>query len=162
MKKILFLMILLIVIAAPVASVAAKPARIVTDTSSLIAAVNALRAANGLPAYSVNDILMGTAQGQADFMSVNGVSHYGYGGTRPYQRVLDAGYPLAGDLSQGGFMSENIWAGLNLSVPEVIVNWQGDAAHLNTMLSPNLQEIGAGVTLVGDYVYYVIDNVQIN
>lgn len=150
-------MILLTIIAAPFASVAAKPARVTTDASSLIAAVNNLRAANGLPAYSVNDILMGTAQQHADFMSVNGVSHIGYGGTRPYQRALNAGYPLAGDLSQGGLMSENISAGLNESVQDVVLQWQGDAPHLTTMLSPNLQEIGAGVTLVGNYVYYVID-----
>ena len=150
-------MILLAIIAAPFASVAAKPARVTTDASSLIAAVNNLRAANGLPPYGVNDILMGTAQQHADFMSVNGVSHIGYGGTRPYQRVLNAGYPLGGDLSQGGLMSENISAGLNESVQDVITQWQGDAPHLNTMLSPNLQEIGAGVTLVGNYVYYVID-----
>ena len=157
MKKTLFLIILSVAMAASVIPVAAKPARITTDASSLIVAVNNLRAANGLPAYSVNDILMGTAQQHADYMSVNGVSHIGYGGTRPYQRVLNAGYPLGGDLSQGGLMSENISAGLNQSVQDVVLQWQGDAPHLNTMLSPNLQEIGAGVTLVGNYVYYVID-----
>ena len=32
-----------------------------------------------------------------------------------------------------------------------------DALHLNTMLSPNLTEIGAGVAVSGGRVYYVID-----
>jgi LysM repeat protein len=93
-------------------------------------------------------------------MSVNGVSHIGYGGTRPYQRALNAGYPLAGDLSLGGFMSENITAGKDKSVQQAVLEWQGDAPHLNTMLSPNLTEIGAGVAIVSGYVYYVIDCAQ--
>lgn len=130
---------------------------VVTDAYSLIAEVNALRAANGLPAYTANSILMGIAQQHAEFMAANGVSHIGYGGTRPFQRALNAGYPLAGDLSLGGFISENITAGNNKSVQDAVLQWQGDAPHLNTMLSPNLTEIGAGVAIVNGYVYYVID-----
>ncbi len=139
------------------ASVAADRLQVVTDAYALIAEVNALRAANGLAPYTVNSILMGIAQQHADFMSVNGVSHTGYSGTRPFQRALNAGYPLAGDLSLGGFISENITAGSNKSVQDAVRQWQGDAPHLNTMLSPNLTEIGAGVTIVNGYVYYVID-----
>jgi LysM repeat protein len=157
MKKILFLMMLLIVVAAPLSSVAAKPARVVTDAFSLIVEVNAFRMANGLPAYAISSILMGTAQQHAEFMSVNGVSHIGYSGTRPYQRALTAGYPLAGDLSLGGFISENITAGNNKSVQQAVLDWQGDDPHLHTMLSADLMEIGAGVAIVDGYVYYVID-----
>ncbi|GAB4488653.1 MAG: hypothetical protein OHK0031_12500 [Anaerolineales bacterium] len=159
MKKISLLLVFCLLMAASpaLAAAPAAPRRVDTDPYSLIAAVNALRAASGLPAYSVNPILMAIAQQQAEFMSVNGVSHDGYGGTRPFQRALNAGYPLAGDLALGGFMSENITAGSNKSVQEAVSEWQGDAPHLNTMLSPNMQEIGAGVAIVGDYVYYVID-----
>jgi hypothetical protein len=35
--------------------------------------------------------------------------------------------------------------------------WTGDALHLNTMVSPNLTEIGAGVAISNGRVYYVID-----
>ncbi len=130
---------------------------VVTDPYSLIAAVNDLRITNGLAAYAVNSILMSVAQQHAQFMAANGVSHNGYGGTLPWQRGLAAGYPLAGNLSLGGLYSENITAGNNKSVQDAVSEWQGDAPHLNTMLSPNLREIGAGVALIGDYVYYVID-----
>ncbi len=124
----------------------------------LIAEVNALRASNGLPAYSPNSILMSVAQGHADYMAANQtVTHYGPGGTRPFQRGLAAGYPVAGDLSLGGFYSENIIAGNKLTAAEAIQQWQGDAPHLNTMLSVNLVDIGAGAASVGDYMYYVID-----
>jgi len=125
----------------------------------LVNAVNALRASNGLPAYSINSILMFTAQNQADYMAITGnVSHIGAGGLSVTDRLLAAGYPLAGDLSLGGFRSENIISGTESMSAQAAVNaWTGDAPHLNTMLSPNLSEIGAGVAVVGGRVYYVID-----
>jgi len=129
-----------------------------SDAYALIDAVNALRVANGLPAYNVHPILMGTAQGQASYMaSIGSVTHYGPGGSRPYQRALAAGYPVAGDLSAGGYFSENIIAGNNLSAQSAVNQWLGDAPHTNTMLSTYAQDIGAGVATVGSYVYYVID-----
>ena len=125
----------------------------------LINAVNALRASNGLPAYRISSILMYTAQSHADFMAATGtMSHIGAGGSSVTERLLSAGYPLAGDLSLGGFRSENITGG-NESMPaqSAVDQWTGDAPHLNTMLSPNLTEIGAGVTVANGRVYYVID-----
>jgi uncharacterized protein YkwD len=139
----------------PAAITESRPG-VVTDAYSLIAEVNAFRTSSGQPAFVVDSILMGIAQQHAEFMSVNGVSHIGYGGTRPFQRALNAGYPLAGDLSLGGFISENITAGNNKSVQDAVNGWRNSAPHTNTMVSPNLTEIGAGVALVGDYVYYVI------
>jgi len=130
------------------------------DTAyDLINAVNALRASNGLSAYNISPILMFTAQSQADFMAATGnVTHYGAGGTSVTDRLLAAGYPLAGDLSLGGFRSENIIGGTtSMTAQEAVNAWTGDAPHLTTMLSPNLTEIGAGVTVTGGRVYYVID-----
>lgn len=138
-------------------SAQAAPQAVNTGPYALVAEVNALRAAYGLPAYAVNSTLMSLAQQQAEFMSVNGVSHIGYGGTHPFQRALNAGYPLAGDLNLGGFFSENIIAGAEMSVQDAVSAWQGDSPHLNTMLSPNFLEIGAGAAVVDGYVYYVID-----
>lgn len=124
----------------------------------VIDAVNALRSQHGLPAYNIHAILMQTAQMQANYMAATGqVTHYSADGSRPFQRALAAGYPVAGDLSLGGFFSENIQAGTDLSAQEAVDAWTGDAPHLNTMLSPNLQDIGAGVAQDGNYYYYVID-----
>jgi uncharacterized protein YkwD len=126
--------------------------------SELISAVNSLRSANGLAPYSVSSILMQTAQGQADYMAATGqVTHSGPGGLSLTQRLLNAGYPLAGDLSQGGFRAENIASGSGMTAAAAVQSWQGDAIHLNTMLSPTLTEIGAGVAKAGDMVYFVID-----
>jgi LysM repeat protein len=102
---------------------------------------------------------MYTAQSQADFMAATGsMTHSGPGGIGLTDRLLAAGYPLAGDLSLGGFRSENITGGHEGKTAQEAVNgWTGDAPHLNTMISPSLTEIGAGVAVSGGRVYYVID-----
>lgn len=126
------------------------------SANDLIAAVNALRVSNGLPAYTANSILMQVAQDQANYMAATGQVAHRPGLT---QRILDAGYPLAGDLSQGGFRAENITGG-NKTATQAVQGWTGDSLHLNTMLSPNLTEIGAGVAKVGDRYYWAIDCAQ--
>jgi uncharacterized protein YkwD len=125
----------------------------------LVSAVNALRAAYGLAPYGTNSILMLTAQNQADFMAATGqVTHFGPGGAALTQRLLAAGYPLDGDLSLGGFRAENITSGNeSISAESAVQAWMGDALHQNTMLSPYLTEIGAGVALANGHAYLVID-----
>jgi LysM repeat protein len=139
-------------------NVFARDPRPATDAYTLIAEVNALRAANGLAPYAINATLMAVAQAHSDYQAASGtVTHYSSDGSRPYQRALAAGYPVGGDLSLGGFFSENIQAGTNLSPAGAVLAWQGDAPHLNTMLSPYLTEVGAGVTNVNGYIYYTLD-----
>lgn len=157
----LFALALLIAFVSPSSSRAAsnQQPNLTGSPYELINAVNALRASNGLSPYSISSILMYTAQSHADFMAATGnVSHTGAGGSSVTDRLLSAGYPLAGDLSLGGFRSENITGGSeSMSAQSAVNQWTGDAAHLNTMLSPNLTEIGAGVSINGGRVYYVID-----
>lgn len=124
------------------------------DPYSLIAAVNSLRAANGLPAYQENSILMYIAQAHSDYQaSIGQVTHTGAGGTSPRDRAAAAGYGGGGTF----FISENIAGYLDMSVDEVISVWSQDAPHLNTMLGANYQEIGAGVAVANGIVYYTID-----
>ena len=125
----------------------------------LINAVNELRTSYGLAPYSINSILMYTAQTQAEFMATTGnVTHSGPAGTGLTDLLLAADYPLAGDLSAGGFRAENITSGNeNRTAQSAVDGWTRDALHLNTMISPNLSEIGAGVAVANGRVYYVID-----
>lgn len=120
--------------------------------SDLLAAVNSLRASNGLPAYNANSILMQIAQAQADYIAATGgaYGHTGPGGTSPKDRALAAGYPAT-------FFSENWQGGNGLSPAGAVSAWQGDAPHLNTMLSASLVDAGAGVSKNGSTVYYVLD-----
>lgn len=125
---------------------------------ALIDAVNALRAANSLPPYRVDPILMTIAQAQAEYMASIGTwTHTGPDGSRPYQRALAAGYLVAGDLSQGGWFSENVIMGNNMSAEEAVQAWLGDEAHKNTMLSLIYQDAGAGAAVVGNTYYYCLD-----
>src|SRR5688572_18232334 len=74
----------------------------------VIAEVNELRASNDLPPYEVDSILMIIAQAQAEYIASTGVvTHFDEDGARPYQRAIKAGYSVAGDLTFGGFFSEN-------------------------------------------------------
>jgi LysM repeat protein len=66
------------------------------------------------------------------------------------------GYPLAGDLSLGGYRSENFIFGKHLSEEAAVQAWQGDDPHLNTMLSPNRNDIGAGVAFGADGEVYLV------
>lgn len=130
----------------------------VKSAYDLIDAVNSLRSSHGLPPYSISSILMGTAQAQADYMaSIGSWTHTGPDGSSVTQRLLAAGYPLAGDLSLGGFRSENVIMGSGMTPAEAVSAWTGDDPHLHTMLSTDLLEIGAGVAEVDGVYYYVID-----
>lgn len=159
-KRILFYSILLIFSLFPVYLLTTAKVSASNSTSTqneLANAVNALRIAHGLVPYSINSTLMSIAQSHSDYQASIGImTHYGTGGSRPFQRALAAGYPVAGDLSLGGYFSENIAAG-NFSIPDVISLWQGDAPHLNTMLSTTLMDIGAGISVSGNTIYYTID-----
>jgi uncharacterized protein YkwD len=156
----IFLTLLLaLIVVLPVRGKQSKQPLRADSPYDLINAVNTLRASNGLPAYSINSTLMYTAGSHAEFMAATGnVSHTGAGGSSVTDRLLAAGYPLAGDLSLGGFRSENITGGSEgMTAQSAVDQWTGDALHLNTMLSPNLTEIGAGVAVANGRVYFVID-----
>jgi uncharacterized protein YkwD len=129
-----------------------------STSSDLINAVNELRASRGLPPYTPNSILMGTSQAQAEYnLSIRTITHISPDGLRPFQRALQAGYAVKGDISQGGFFAENITAGVGMTADEAVKQWTQDDPHLNTMVSTNLQDIGAGVAVSGNTFYYVID-----
>ncbi len=85
------------------------------------------------------------------------VTHARPGGITYTQQLLSLGFPLAGDLSLGGFRAENIISSSGpLEWNGVPGGWQ-DAEHMNTMLSQNLSHIGAGISQVSGRYYYALD-----
>lgn len=158
-SRIVFLIILLTASLTPQYSTAALRVHPVS-TGELIAAVNSLRIANGLAPLGEHPILNQAAQSQADALLATGgqVGHGRPNGITFTQQLLILGYPLAGDLSLGGYRSENFIFGYQLSAEGAVQAWQGDEPHTNTMLSPNRNDIGAGVAFGADGdVYLVIE-----
>src|SRR5690242_9406575 len=76
----------------------------ITSPAQMINAVNSLRLSYGLPPLAIHQILMQTAQTQADYMASTGqITHSRPGGITYTQQLLMLGFPLSGDLSLGGF-----------------------------------------------------------
>jgi hypothetical protein len=119
-------------------------------------AINAERAKNKLPPLKVNPILMSNAQKHAEYMASSGlIEHTDASGLRPFQRHLAAGFPLAGDLSLGGYASENIVT--CMTIADAIAFWYGDDPHTHTMLGDMYTDCGAGIAAAGDMIYYCFD-----
>jgi LysM repeat protein len=120
----------------------------------VIALVNQLRAANGLPAYNTNGALMASAQAHSDYQASTGsITHTGSGGSTPKSRAAAAGYGGGATI----YISENIYGGSNASANQAVTWWQGDSLHLNTMLGASYVDAGAGVASDGSVVYFTLD-----
>lgn len=158
---IILLLVLVLAFFGPLVVADARPAPApkLSSSSELIDAVNALRDDHGLYPYTPNAILMGIAQTHAEYLAFIEVSntHIDAYGRRPFQRAIDAGYMVAGDLTLGGWFSENVVGGSGLTAEGAVEIWMGDAPHQNTMLSTVLVDVGAGVEVVGNTYYYVLD-----
>jgi len=130
----------------------------ITTPSQLIDAVNNLRLSQGLSPLAVHSVLMQSSQSQADYMAATGqVTHVRPGGVTFTQQLLALGFPLAGDLSLGGFRAENILMNSSPIVWNGVPSAWQDADHMNTMLSQNLTNIGAGISQGANGYYYALD-----
>ena len=115
----------------------------------LVATVNAVRTAQGLPALEIDGILMGTAQASSDVMAANGsCSHIG----NASGRIAAAGYGGGATV----FATENIACGITMTVEDVVYQYWADATHMMPMTDPKYTHIGGGVTVVDGRVFYVI------
>lgn len=132
-----------------------------SDANTIIQLINQMRVANGLDPLTPNPILMQVAQSHAEYQAATGtITHYSADGTRPFQRALNAGYWVAGDLSRNGWFSENIIGGPGMTPARAVEAWTGDAPHLNTMLGPNYQDIGVGIASDGESLFYTVDTAK--
>lgn len=123
----------------------------------MIEKVNALRKSKGLAPYAQNQILMSIAQSHAAYISSTGVlTHFDDKGNRPYQRAINAGYPVAGDLSTGGLLTQSIFSGSGVSADQVIAAWQANSADSLALLSPDYEDVGVGIAAANGITYYVL------
>lgn len=123
----------------------------------MIEKVNALRASNGLEPYASDPTLMKVAQTHADYIASTGVlTHFDKNGKRPYQRAMDAGYAVGGNLSSGGLLTEAIFSGTGLSDDSVLAAWQANEADSVALLSSSYEDIGVGISAANGTTYYVL------
>ena len=116
----------------------------------LLQLVNGLRTGNGLPALTVNSILMSTAQSTAETMAAGNLTWH-IGSTS--DRIKAAGY--------GGGVT--VWATENfatgtyeMSIDEIQATW-ADEWHMIPMKNPIYCDVGAGVaTSAEGNTYYVV------
>lgn len=98
----------------------------------IIGAVNAVRAANGAPAWSYSVQLEEAARSQARLMAAKNTMSHDLGVTLR-QRVTAAGYT--------GAVGENVGRGYT-SLGGVIEGWMNSSGHRSTLLSPKFVEFG--------------------
>jgi uncharacterized protein YkwD len=128
-----------------------------TDSHKLtetIAAVNAYRARNNLPAYTLNTLLARAAQRHSNDMACNKrFVHTGSDGSTPQSRVAATGYIASS-------VSENIYGSNPPLTGQEVVNWwmndKTDLRHNQNLLSRTFTEIGVGYSFYEDFGYYVL------
>lgn len=109
--------------------------------AELLAAHNAIRAANGLGSLSANGNLAAAAQAHANDISRTGnLSHAGSGGTAPEDRIVAAGYPFG---PPGSAVGENL-AGGQPEVAQAMDGWMNSPPHRANILQPLFDEVGFG------------------
>ncbi|MBT9384689.1 CAP domain-containing protein [Pseudooceanicola sp. CBS1P-1] len=105
------------------------------DESRLFAAINAARAAQGLPALSHDPRAEAAARAQARDMAQNRfMGHGGSDGSGPAQRLEHQGY-------RWSFVAENL--SFNYPSPEATVEgWMTSPGHRANILAPEARDLG--------------------
>ncbi len=134
--------------AAPPSPIAAPPSSAVQE---LFNRTNALRAANGLPPYRLNDQLNASAERHSQDMADTGnIVHGGSDRSSAKQRILDTGY-------EAQWTGENIYGGV-VTVDDAWSYWSQDPDHLPNLLSSQYVDVGISVVKgKGGTYYYTMD-----
>jgi uncharacterized protein YkwD len=122
--------------------------------TEVINAVNAYRARNGLPAYTVNARLAEAAQRHAvDIACHKLYVHTGTDNSTPRTRVTDTGYAARS-------VSENVNGNYPPLDGQGAVNWwindKTDPTHNRNLLSNTFTEIGVGYAFFDNYGFYAL------
>ncbi len=128
-----------------------------TDTAKFmetVDALNAYRAANGLPAYVVNEMLTKAATAHANDMACNKLfTHNGSDGSTPDMRVAASGYSASS-------VTENVYGSYPPLTGQGVVDWwkndKTDIRHNQNLLSTAYTEIGVGYSFFNNFGYYVL------
>lgn len=137
--------------AAPVAAPATAVGGILPIDAELVASVNSVRAANGLAPVAENGLLDRAAEDHSiDMAQRQTLTHTGWDGSTPGQRIAAAGYAFHtwGEVVAFG----------QPTVAAVMDVWMNSSGHRAIILSPDYTEIGvAGVPSATGAIYWTMD-----
>src|SRR5512133_1239662 len=140
-----FLTVLLIVLAWTIPARPAPAAPLLnSNPMAIISAVNALRATQGLPPYTVDQNLMSYALEHSRYQaSLHTATHQHSDGSTVWQNGMD----------------ENIAEGMlgNLTPEYAVFTIWSDAIHMKTMIGYATGSVGAGVADDGAKEFYTLD-----
>jgi uncharacterized protein YkwD len=119
-----------------------------------IKALNSYRADNGLPAYTVNELLTKAATAHANDMACHQLfGHEGSDASTPATRVAASGYSASS-------VTENVYGSYPPLSGQGAVDWwkndKTDVRHNQNLLSTTFTEIGVGYSFFDNFGYYVI------
>ncbi len=139
--------------ALPASGVSSAPPAV--TGADLMAAVQALRAKQGLPPLIVDAAITYAAQRHSEYQaSIGTYSHIGEGGTRAKDRAIAAGFGAGATI----WMSENVAMANNRTGLDVVLySYWGDFDHWNTMTNPQYIYGGAGAAEKDGVIYYTLD-----
>lgn len=123
------------------------------NADAVVAAINALRAQNGLPALTVSPELTAAAQAHSNDMACNNLFvHNGSNGSTPQSRAAAAGY--------SGSVTENVYGRNPVPTGQEAVTWwatdQTDPRHRENLLTTKYTEIGVGYSFYNSFGYYAV------
>ena len=118
----------------PVLPAAGNTPETLTD-GQILAAINAVRKANGAPAWSYSPQLENAARSQARLMAQKNTLSHDLG-VKLRQRVTEAGYI--------GAVGENL-AGGHKTLQSAIEGWMNSSGHRSTLLNTKFTEFGLAV-----------------
>lgn len=119
-----------------------------------IAALNAYRADNGLPAYTINELLTKAAVAHANDMACQRLfGHEGSDDSTPTTRVAASGYTASS-------ITENVYGSYPPLSGQGAVEWwkndKTDIRHNQNLLSTNYTEVGVAYSFFDNFGYYVV------
>ena len=112
--------------------------------AEILSAINAVRAANGAPAWTYNVLLEDAARAQARLMAQRNTLSHDLGVTLR-QRVTTAGYI--------GAVGENVAKGYK-DLPAAIEGWMNSPGHRSTLLNTKFTEFGLAAARTADGKLY--------
>ena len=123
--------------------------------ADMLARINAVRVAQGLPPFALSDKLTAAAQAHSKDMASRGrVDRSGSDGSTPKSRILNAGY---GQWTIGPVIDEAIYGGTG-GTQGAFDWWMGTDTDQRRILSNRFREVGIGaVTAANGWVYWTLD-----